>query len=769
MKPSAKSSKLLQVIIIEEASENNLKNISCGIPRHRLVVVTGPSGAGKTSLVFDTIHSEFKRRFLVDDFYSKKPDVKAIKGLPFTVAIEAIKTNSKLDTIASLTGTDVLLENTIISSGDKHCPKCDEVIKIKSTAEIVQSISSEFVNKEITIALGLGEMFPKELLAQSDSLISQGYTRLQIADMQLRLDEQAFVTIIQEEFDEKQKILPIILVDILKVYPEKLSRLSEIVKQSGNINCRDVVVLSEDKEQHYLLTPICAFCGVVSEGTNKLFGKKLLEILQQTIDEVANLSQEKENLVQLNNTLQALQTLGLGYLSLDRPLNTLSTGEMQRIKLASYLTQDKSHLLYLVDEPSRGLHPEDVKKLIQTLKEIVDNENSIIAIEHHQQVIASADYCLELGPGSGARGGEVTYAGSEYKFPKNNSNFVETKYSSENKTWLQILGLSKHNLQNISLKIPLNSIVVVAGVSGSGKSSAIRETLVPVLKASIKKEPISDELSSTFKEVLGWNEFTKVVDVNDMLTISEDTVSRPRSVVATAVDILQPIRELFSKTVEAKVRGYSSSHFSFNTKEGQCSSCSGKGENQVVISSKKIINEVCAKCQGTRYAPQIKQLHFKEHSIVDVLSLSIEEAKELFLNIPDIKKILDILSRIGLSYLSLGQKMETLSLGEQQRLYLAKALVKNTGKTLFVFDEPTRGLHQNEINFLVSLLQEAIKQGHSIIAIEHNLQLMRSADYLIELGPGAGSDGGNIIAEGTYEELCSSKESLIATYLKANY
>jgi excinuclease ABC subunit A len=463
--------------------------------------------------------------------------------------------------------------------------------------------------------------------------------------------------------------------------------------------------------------------------------------------------------------------VGVGYLTLDRLSSTLSGGEAQRIRLATQVGSSLSGVIYILDEPTIGLHPRDDKKLIDTLKKLRDLGNTIIVVEHDEQMIRESDWIIDLGPGAGLNGGRVVYCGekqgiyfsstltAKYLKGEEKIEVPQKRRPYKDKPYLEIVGASEHNLKNINVKIPLGVFVCITGVSGSGKSTLVEDILY---KALARKLYGSREKPGKYKEIKGIDYIDKVIIVD------QSPIGRtPRSNPATYTGVFTYIREVFSKLPEARMRGYKPSRFSFNISGGRCEACGGEGTKKIEMHFLPDVYVTCEVCGGKRFNKQTLEIKFKGKSIADVLDMSVEEAIELFENFPQIKNILQTLKDVGLGYITLGQSATTLSGGEAQRIKLASQLrKKSTGKTLYILDEPTTGLHFDDVKKLLSVLQRLVDRNNTVVVIEHNLEVIKCADYIIDLGPEGGEEGGYLVASGSPEEIIEVKSSYTGKFLK---
>jgi excinuclease ABC subunit A len=476
-------------------------------------------------------------------------------------------------------------------------------------------------------------------------------------------------------------------------------------------------------------------------------------------------------LKEIRKRIGFLLDVGLNYLHLNRPLRTLSGGEAQRIRLATQIGTQLVGVLYILDEPSIGLHARDNVKLIKALKDLRDLGNSVIVVEHDKEMMIECDYIIDVGPGAGRHGGHIVAQGMPKDFLNSNSataNYlsgktkiarpkVRRKGSGEK---IVMSGASGNNLKNVTLEIPLGTFTCITGVSGSGKSTLIHETLFPILNQHFfnsRTEPLA------YKKIEGLKWIDKVIEVD------QSPIGRtPRSNPATYTGVFSDIRDLFSQMPEAKIRGYKTGRFSFNVKGGRCETCEGAGLRLIEMEFLPDVYVPCETCKGRRYNRETLEVRFKGKSISDVLDMTVEEAVTFFENQPRILRKIETLNEVGLGYISLGQHATTLSGGEAQRVKLATELSKrDTGKTLYILDEPTTGLHFQDISHLLDVLQKLVDKGNTVLVIEHNMDVIKSADHIIDLGPEGGAAGGRIIAAGTPEQVANNPAGYTGKFLRA--
>ncbi len=480
----------------------------------------------------------------------------------------------------------------------------------------------------------------------------------------------------------------------------------------------------------------------------------------------------KPILRELEKRIMNLINIGLDYVNLSREVNTLAGGEKQRVKLAAQISSNLSGVIYVLDEPSIGLHPKDTAKLIDTLTALRDLDNTVIVVEHDEVIMQQADYLIDIGPGAGEYGGEIMAAGTPAEIKKNPRSLTGKYLSGKMKISpptalrkgtgksLTVQGATGFNLKNLTVKFPLGKLVCVTGVSGSGKSTLVIDCLAATLNQKFYR---TKEVPLKHKAILGTENLDKIV------TVDQSPIGRtPRSNPATYTGVFTNIRDLFAELPEAKIRGYDSGKFSFNVKGGgRCESCSGEGFNQIEMQFLPDVFVECRDCRGKRYNKEALEIHYKDKTISDVLEMTVLESLEFFKDDALIAEKLNVLKEVGLGYLHLGQSATTLSGGEAQRVKLATELSRReTGRTLYILDEPTTGLHFDDIKRLLLVLGQLVDKGNTVLIIEHNLDIIKSADWIIDMGPGGGKDGGTLVAEGTPKDVAKNKQSFTGKYLK---
>ncbi len=843
-------------IIIKGAREHNLKNIDVTIPRDRLVVITGLSGSGKSSLAFDTIYAEGQRRYVESlSAYARqfleqmgKPDVDSIEGLSPAISIEQKSTShNPRSTVGTVTEIYDYLRLLYARVGRPSCFQCGDEITAQTVQQMVDAISSLPEGSKFQVLAPIvrsrkGE-YRKELL----DMRRAGYVRARIDGKIVDLGED--ITL-----DKQKKHTIEIIVDRLVMKPAVskvepagdalLRRLADSVETSLKLAGGLVGVLTENGNLSlYSEKLACIRCGVsYPEITPRVFsfnsphgacpacdgigyamtprqgsgqapgssddedftllepceickGARLrpeslsVKVATQSISEVTHLSvraaadffnqlsfTERELVIahrilkEIRERLGFLVNVGLDYLTLDRAAATLSGGEGQRIRLATQIGSGLVGVLYILDEPSIGLHQRDNRRLLQTLLRLRDLGNTVVVVEHDAETMMAADHLLDMGPGAGTHGGQVIAQGTPTDVMGNLDSLTGQylrgtemvslpRRQRKAKGFLSIVGAAKHNLKGMTAKIPLGLLTCVTGVSGSGKSTLVLEVLFHSLSQLLyHKKPKIDGC----KALLGADALDKVIDID------QSPIGRtPRSNPATYTGLFGFIRDLYSNLPESRVRGYKPGRYSFNVKGGRCEACQGDGLIKIEMHFLPDVYVTCEVCKGQRYNRETMEIHHKGKSIADVLNMTVDDAVEFFEHIPFIKRKLDTLHDVGLHYVKLGQSATTLSGGEAQRVKLSRELSKRpTGRTLYILDEPTTGLHFADVQRLLDVLDRLVEAGNTVLVIEHNLDVIKNADWIIDLGPEGGDRGGEIVAEGPPKEIARSKRSYTGQVLK---
>ncbi len=840
-------------ITIRGAREHNLKNVSLDLPRNKLVVFTGLSGSGKSSLAFDTIFAEGQRRYVESlSAYArqflgqmKKPDVDEIEGLSPAISIDQkAHSSNPRSTVATITEIYDYLRVLYARIGKPHCPIGGEPIRKMSVDEIVDVI----VKQTIVIHSDVESIKKrKSRKASNDIMILSPLVRGRKGEY-YQLLQQAYesgfseVRVNGKMYPLRERIplernlrhtIELVVDRVPLAWPlennqpikSRLTEAVEIALDRGN-DC--VVAVLDDGSEHLMSSRFacpehdfafpeieprlfsfnspygaCPACNGL--GTEFLFSetpcptckgarlrpeslhvwienKSIVDATSLTIEDAQKFFQS----LKLNTTeeaiaapimkeilarLQFMMDVGLHYLTMNRIAGSLSGGEAQRIRLASQIGSRLVGALYVLDEPTIGLHQRDNAKLVETLEKLRDAGNTIIVVEHDEDTIAAADYLVDFGPGAGKHGGEIVAAGfmPEILNDKNSLTcaylrgdkriHIPAKRRNESKQWLTIKKAKANNLKNITVNIPLKRFVCVTGVSGSGKSTLVIDilyrALAQKLNGAMSKPAAHDKI-----EGIDW--LDKIIDV-DQTPIGRT----PRSNPATYTGMWGHIRELYTMTPDARMRGYKPGRFSFNVPGGRCEHCEGNGQIAIEMHFLPTVYVPCDVCKGKRFNRETLEVKYRNKSISDVLNMTVEEANVFFKDLPPVHDRTKIMAEVGLGYVQLGQAATTLSGGEAQRVKLAAELARrDTGHTLYILDEPTTGLHFDDIQKLLDVLQKLTDRGNTVLVIEHNLDVIKCADWLIDLGPEGGDKGGTLVAEGTPEEVSQVKASYTGEYLK---
>lgn len=867
-KNSSKTQKNEDKIIVKGARTHNLKNITVEMPRNKMVVFTGLSGSGKSSLAFDTIFAEGQRRYVESlSSYARqflrqmqKPDVDEIVGLSPAISIDQkSRSNNPRSTVATITEIYDYLRILYARIGRPHCLVCGSEIERLSNDEIKNFILEKIEErlkaapKEKDRPMNLPiyvELFSPLVRGRKGEyyqllydLLGKGFSEVMVDGERRKLREQIILT-----KNKKHDIS--VLVDQINIYDFKdpksgaHERLSESLERtltesdglvaitfndiaprktatepegfftmSSKFSCpRDGYSYPEIEPRlfsfnsPYGACPECHGLGTVhlfgndpcpkcnggrlrEEAMHVLIGgKSIVDFVSLSIKDCYDFlnklkltSREKDIskviLREIESRLEFMINVGIEYLSIDRRAHTLSGGEAQRIRLASQLGSGLVGALYVLDEPTIGLHSRDNDRLIKTLLDLRDLGNTIIVVEHDEDTIFASDYLVDIGPGAGVHGGNVVVADYLEKLltaKKNNSESVTLDYlrgekkieipkerRNKNAGSISIRGGNVYNIKNLNVDIPLGKFVSVTGVSGSGKSSFLYEIVHKNLLARLDRRYRS-------AQIFNCESFAGTEYVGRTILIDQSPIGRtPRSNPATYTGAWSFIRELFAETSEARVRGWKANRFSFNVKGGRCETCQGNGSIEVEMHFLPTVYVPCDVCGGKRFMKDTLEVKYKKKNIYDVLKMTVEEALEFFKDIPAIYDRLKTMDEVGLGYLELGQSATTLSGGEAQRVKISSELYRqHVQKTIYLLDEPTIGLHYEDVKKLIEILQKLVDRGNTVMVIEHNIDLIKSSDYIIDIGPEGGEGGGKIVAKGTPEDVANSEKSHTGKYLK---
>ncbi|MCI0533254.1 excinuclease ABC subunit UvrA [bacterium] len=857
-------------IIVKGARTHNLKNITVEMPRNKMIVFTGLSGSGKSSLAFDTIFAEGQRRYVESlSAYARqflrqmqKPDVDEISGLSPAISIDQkTRSSNPRSTVATITEIYDYLRVLFARIGRPYCLTCGRIIERLSHEEIISLVLEKidlpdvkkpekkvmgvpFSTKAVRIFAPVVRGRKGEYYQLLYDLLNRGYSHVAVDGKIYSLREQILISkhkkhdidvltdevgidefrsdpkgarerlseAIENALNETEGLVKVAVgEDSFTVstkfacpddgfsYPEIEPRLFSFNSPYGACNtCNGLGVkyLWSDEPcetcQGARLRPEALHVrigppkkGVSPEGEH---GLNIVELTSLSIADAGDffdalkLSEREKKisevvLKEISYRLRFLREVGLEYMALNRRANTLSGGEAQRIRLASQLGSRLVGTLYVLDEPTIGLHPRDNDRLIKTLQGLRDIGNTIIVVEHDEDTIFASDYIVDIGPGAGVHGGNVVVAGDLDKLltAKKNDSGSETlaylrgeksiplpeRRRKQPKGELIIKGAHVFNIQNMDVKIPLGRLAVITGVSGSGKSSLLYEVIYENLRARFDRRYRSNK-------VFNCASFTGTDYVHRSVMIDQSPIGRtPRSNPVTYTGAFVHIRDLFASTEEARIRGWKSGRFSFNVKGGRCETCEGNGEIAVEMHFLPTVYVPCDVCGGKRFSKETLDVKYKGKNIHEVLTMTVEEALGLFEDIPAIHDRLKTLNDVGLGYLELGQSATTLSGGEAQRVKISSELYRpGLTKSVYLLDEPTVGLHYEDVRKLLEILQMLVDHGNTVILIEHNMDIIKSADFVLDIGPEGGEKGGKVVASGTPEEVAKNPHSITAKYLK---
>jgi excinuclease ABC subunit A len=829
---------MLEEIRVKKAAQHNLKRLDVDLPRNKLIVVTGPSGSGKSSLAFDTLYAEGQRRYIEClSAYARqyieqmeKPEVESIEGLSPSISIDqkTISSNPR-STVGTVTEINDLLRLLFARVGVPHCPSCGRQVSSQTPRQIVRRIRDSHGGQKLAILAPVVRGRKGEYSRLFEKFLKKGFLRF-------RLDGKFGELEGPVRLQKSRKHNIEVLVDEVLVSRETAQRLEEAVERALDISGGDLLIVRPDgSEVFFSLKLLCPFCEVSlpeleprSFSFNSPYGAcprchglgfqtvlnewGEVELTDDVCPQCRGARLKKESLAvriggknihelsalpvdkliatmesfrfgegaevvaskirkEILSRLEIMVELGMPYLQLSRTTGSLSGGEAQRVRLAAQVGARLRGVLYVLDEPTVGLHQRDNGRLIGLLRGIRDEGNSVIVVEHDEQTIRSADHILDLGPGAGEDGGYKVAEGnlgqvlaasasltSQYLRREKMIPVPEERRSPRG--WLTIVKAKEHNLKDLDVKIPLGTMTAVTGVSGSGKSTLVCDILYRSLLNTFHN---AKQRVGAHQTLLGLEEIDKVIAVD------QKPIGRtPRSNPATYTGLLTPLRELFSRTAEARMRGYPPSRFSFNLAGGRCEECEGAGAKKIEMHFLPDVLVTCDRCGGSRYNKETLAVLYKDKSIADFLAMTVDEAYGYLRAHPLLKRKLSALRSVGLGYIRLGQPAPTLSGGEAQRIKLTKELGrKSTGRTLFLLDEPTTGLHFDDVRKLLELLSELVNRGNTVVVIEHNIDVIKYCDHVIDLGPEGGEEGGWIIAQGTPEEVAAEERSHTGRFLRA--
>ncbi len=824
-------------VYVRGAREHNLKNVSLRIPRDALVVFTGVSGSGKSSLAFGTLYAEAQRRYLESvSPYARRlfhqmpvPEVDEINGLPPAVALQQQRGGtSSRSSVGSVTTLSNLLRMLYSRAGEYPkgqsiiyaeafspntpegaCQQCHGLGRIYDATEDSMVPDPNLSIRERAIAA-----WPTAWGGQNlrDILITLGYDvdipwkKLPKKDRDwiLFTDEQPQVPVYPGFTHEEIKYAI-----RKKMEPSYMGTFSSARRNLFYTFSNTQSALMKKRVQQYMISSDCPTCKgkrLRPESLSVTFAgldiadmsrqplKKLLEIFQPYADGTASgiathvrqHHEEKGMVAQriaedLVARIHVLLDLGLGYLTLERSTPTLSPGELQRLRLATQVRSNLFGVVYVLDEPSAGLHPADTEALLRALDRLKNSGNSLFVVEHELDVIRKADWLVDVGPAAGEKGGQVLYSGpteglqqiktsrtADYLF----SPFYPRSLQRKPKGWLRLSGVSRNNLENLDASFPLGVLTAVTGVSGSGKSSLVSQVLVELLAEYLgeeisREEEEDDPLQQEKIPALDGRIVSGKEQIKRMVRVNQKPIGRtPRSNLATYTGLFDSVRKLFASTKLAKTRHYDAGRFSFNVGKGRCSNCEGEGFVMVELLFLPSVYAPCPECSGTRYNSKTLEVKYEGKNIAEILAMTVDEALHFFQKVPAISRALEMLHEVGLGYLRLGQPATELSGGEAQRIKLASELQRpGRGNTIYILDEPTTGLHPSDVEKLVAQLNRLVDAGNSVIVVEHDMHLVAQSDWVIDMGPGAGKEGGRIIAEGSPEQVAKNKESKTGYYL----
>ena len=828
---------MLNEIRIKRAAQHNLKGIDVALPRNKLIVVTGPSGSGKSSLAFDTIFAEGQRRYIeclstyARQFIEQmeKPEVESIEGISPSISIDqkTISSNPR-STVGTITEVYDLFRLLFARVGTPHCPSCGRAVSSQTPAEIQKKIAELFAGERTRIMAPMIKGRKGEYSRLFERLRKKGFLRARVNGQLRDLEDEILL-------EKTRKHTIEVLVDTVKIGPDSERRLEEAVAKALEVSDGEVLAVNDaGRERFFSQSLLCPYCEVSLpelEPRNFSFNSPYgacpachglgyetrldewgeIELTDDVCPQCGGARLKKESLSvkidhknihaigelpvqdllgviktfefppadeviaskilkEIGDRLAIMEDLGMSYLQLNRTTSSLSGGEAQRVRLAAQVGARLRGVLYVLDEPTIGLHQRDNGRLISLLRNLRDDGNSIVVVEHDEQTIRAADFILDLGPGAGEAGGFKVAEGPLGAILDSPDSLTAQYLRGEKKVpvpdarrvpagWLTVRRASEHNLKGIDVRLPLAVMTAVTGVSGSGKSTLVYDILYKAL---------TNKLYNARHRVGSHEALEGIEQLDKVIAVDQKPIGRtPRSNPATYSGLFTALRELFARTPEARMRGYSSGRFSFNVAGGRCEECEGAGVRKIEMHFLPDVFVTCDRCEGKRYNKETLAVTYKGRTIADYLAMTVDDAYELLKAHPQLKRKLSTLKRVGLGYIRLGQQAPTLSGGEAQRIKLTKELGRRaTGKTLYLLDEPTTGLHFDDVRKLLEVLSELVSLGNTVLIIEHNLEVIKYCDYIIDLGPEGGEEGGRIVAQGTPEKVAETARSYTGQYLK---
>ncbi len=815
---------------VRGAREHNLRNVDVDIPRDALVVFTGVSGSGKSSLAFSTVYAEAQRRYFESVApYARRlidqvgvPDVDSIEGLPPAVALQQQRgTPSARSSVGSVTTLSSLIRMLYSRAGSYPpgqamlyaedfspnlpqgaCPECHGLGRVYEVTEALMVPDPSLTIRQRAVAA-----WPLAWQGQNlrDILVTLGYD-VDIPWRDLPKKQRDWIL-----FTEETPTVPVYAGFTPAQARDALKRKLEPSYQGTFSGARRYILHTFSHTQSALMKkrvsqfmqgsacPVCEgkrltraalsvkFAGVDIGELSQLSLSQLAELLRPVAEgqDRMQLSVEKRLAAQriaqdLLERVSTLIDLGLGYLSLERSTPTLSSGELQRLRLATQLGSQLFGVIYVLDEPSAGLHPADGEALFTALERLKAAGNSLFVVEHDLETMRRADWLIDVGPAAGEHGGQVLYSGPPAGLADVQASQTRAYLFAEGQAlnparrepagWLKLEGVTRNNLNDLKVDFPLGCFTAVTGISGSGKSSLVSQALLDLVGSGLGSRVVNDEepsLEDDAPQTSGGHIRSGLEHIRRLVQVDQKPIGRtPRSNLATYTGLFDNVRKLFAATPAAIKRGYDAGQFSFNVAKGRCPQCEGEGFVSVELLFMPSVYAPCPTCHGARYNPETLAIKWQGLSIAQVLGLTVEQAVEVFAEQPAVLRSLQVLRDIGLGYLRLGQPATELSGGEAQRIKLATELQRNArGATLYVLDEPTTGLHPRDVDRLLSQLNQLVDAGHTVVVVEHEMRVVAQSDWVIDIGPGAGDEGGNVVACGTPQKVAKSKKSRTAPFL----